>query len=40
VGLYLIEIEVPAVVDSGAADLYLTAAGQDSNHVRLYIQSL
>jgi len=38
VGFYLIELQVPAVVNSGPADLYLTAEGHESNHVRLYLE--
>jgi uncharacterized protein (TIGR03437 family) len=39
VGLYLIEMELPAILDSGAADLYLTADGVESNRVRVYLAS-
>ncbi len=38
VGFYLVEIQVPRVVNSGPADLYLATAGQQSNHVRVYIE--
>ena len=37
VGMYLVEIRLPAVLDAGAADLYLTAAGETSNHVLLSV---
>lgn len=38
VGFYLVEIEVPKIVDSGPAELYLEAAGAASNRVRVYIE--
>ncbi len=38
VGFYLIEIELPRIVNAGPAELYVEAAGQPSNHVRLYIE--
>lgn len=38
VGFYLIEIELPRIVNSGPAELYIEAEGQPSNHVRLYIE--
>jgi uncharacterized protein (TIGR03437 family) len=37
VGYYLVEIELPSVLDAGAAELYLRAGGDDSNHVRLLV---
>jgi uncharacterized protein (TIGR03437 family) len=39
VGLYLIEMELPAILDAGATDLYLTAGGVESNRVRVYLSS-
>lgn len=38
VGLYLIEIQLPAIVNHGAAELYLEADGQASNRVRITIE--
>lgn len=38
IGFYLIEIEVPKIVNSGPAELYLNVDGQESNRVRVYIQ--
>jgi hypothetical protein len=32
-------MEVPAIVDAGAADLYLAAGGVESNRVRVYVSS-
>lgn len=37
VGYYLVEIELPSVLDAGPADLYLRAGGDDSNHVRILV---
>jgi uncharacterized protein (TIGR03437 family) len=37
-GIYLVEIEVPAIVNYGPAELYLEAAGQTSNPVRVYVE--
>lgn len=39
VGLYLIELELPGLLDAGAAEFYLSADGQESNRVRVFIQS-
>jgi len=38
IGYYMIEIEVPSIVNYGPAELYLEAAGKSSNRVRVYIQ--
>jgi uncharacterized protein (TIGR03437 family) len=38
VGFYLIEIQVPRIADTGAAELYIEAEGQQSNRVRLYVE--
>ena len=38
VGFYLIEIQLPRVTNSGPAELFLEAEGQQSNRVRRYIQ--
>src|SRR5205823_12723952 len=35
IGLYLVEIRLPAIVNSGPAELYVTADGQESNRVRI-----
>ncbi len=37
VGLYLVEMELPAILDAGAAELYLSGGGAESNHVRVYL---
>lgn len=38
VGFYLVEIQVPKLVNAGPAELYLEVDGQPSNHVRVYIE--
>ncbi len=38
VGFYLVEIELPKIVNYGPAELYLEAGGQPSNPVRIYIE--
>jgi uncharacterized protein (TIGR03437 family) len=38
VGLYLVEIRVPAIVNAGPAELYVTAAGQESNRVGIQLE--
>jgi uncharacterized protein (TIGR03437 family) len=38
IGYYLIEIEIPKIVNYGPAELYLEAGGQTSNRVRVYIE--
>jgi uncharacterized protein (TIGR03437 family) len=37
-GLYLVEIELPSLVNSGPAELYVEAGGHTSNPVRVYIE--
>ena len=38
VGFYLVEIQLPAIVDWGPAELRLEAGGIDSNRVRIYLE--
>jgi len=38
VGLYLIELQLPALVNAGPAELYLTTDGEESNRVRVYVE--
>jgi uncharacterized protein (TIGR03437 family) len=38
IGFYLIEVQLPAVANLGTADLYISAAGQDSNHVQITLE--
>jgi uncharacterized protein (TIGR03437 family) len=37
-GFYLVEFEMPAVLNAGTAEIYLEVAGQFSNRVRVYIE--
>ena len=38
IGFYLIEVQLPALVNSGPAELYVDADGRSSNRVPLYIE--
>jgi uncharacterized protein (TIGR03437 family) len=38
VGMYLVEIEIPNIVNYGPAELYIEVDGQPSNRVRVYIE--
>jgi uncharacterized protein (TIGR03437 family) len=38
IGLYLIEVRLPAAVNAGTAELYLDAGGQSSNRVRVWLE--
>ena len=38
VGLYLVEIRIPAIVNAGPAELYVTADGQESNRVGIQLE--
>jgi uncharacterized protein (TIGR03437 family) len=38
VGFYLVELQIPAVVNSGPAELYIAADGQDSNRVQILLE--
>ena len=35
---YLIEIELPGIVNYGPAELYIEADGRESNRVRIFIE--
>ena len=37
VGMYLVEVQLPVVANYGAMELYVSADGQDSNHVQIVI---
>jgi uncharacterized protein (TIGR03437 family) len=39
-GVYWIEIELPVLMESGMEELYLQVGGQESNHVRFYVESI
>ncbi len=38
VGLYLIELQLPALVNAGPAEFYISADAQESNRVRVYLE--
>lgn len=38
IGWYLIEVQMPSIVNLGTSDLYLTADGQESNHVQIVVE--
>ena len=38
IGWYLVEIRLPSVVDTGSAELFIEAGGQDSNRVRIHLE--
>ncbi len=38
IGLYIIELQLPNLVNAGPAELYITAGGQESNRVRIYLE--
>ena len=38
VGFYLVEVQLPAVVNAGTSELFISAAGQDSNRVQLTLE--
>jgi uncharacterized protein (TIGR03437 family) len=37
IGFYLIEVQLPSINNAGTADLYISAGGQESNHVQMVI---
>jgi len=38
IGFYLVELQLPAIVNAGPAELYITADGQESNRVQVVLQ--
>jgi len=38
IGFYLVEVQLPSINNLGAAELYISAGGQESNHVQLVIE--
>lgn len=38
IGFYLVEVQLPAVVNAGTSELFISAAGQDSNRVQLTLE--
>jgi len=38
IGFYLVEVQVPAIVNAGPAELYISADGQESNRVQIVLE--
>lgn len=38
VGLYLVELQLPSIVNAGAAELMISIEGKESNRVRIYVE--
>jgi len=38
IGFYLVEVQLPAIADLGASELYLSVAGQESNRVQVVLE--
>jgi hypothetical protein len=38
VGFYLVEIEIPPIVNYGPSELYVEASGRESNRVRIVVE--
>jgi uncharacterized protein (TIGR03437 family) len=38
IGFYLIEVQLPAVVNAGTEEFYITADGQESNRVQVALE--
>jgi uncharacterized protein (TIGR03437 family) len=38
IGFYLVEVQLPAVMNAGVSELHISAAGQESNHVQIVIE--
>lgn len=38
IGFYLIEVQLPALVNAGSAELYISADGQESNRIQVVLQ--
>jgi len=38
IGLYLVEVQLPALVNAGPAELYIGSGDQQSNRVRIWIE--
>jgi len=37
IGFYLVEVQLPEIVNAGPAELYIEADNQPSNRVRIYL---
>jgi uncharacterized protein (TIGR03437 family) len=38
IGFYIVEAQLPSITNLGTSDLYITADGQDSNHVQIVVE--
>jgi len=38
IGFYIIEVQLPPIVNAGSSELYITADGQESNRVRMLLE--
>jgi uncharacterized protein (TIGR03437 family) len=38
IGFYLVEVQLPSIVNSGPAELYIVAGDHESNRVRIYLE--
>jgi uncharacterized protein (TIGR03437 family) len=38
IGMYLIEVQLPSIVNRGTAELYIEAENQQSNRIRIYLE--
>ena len=38
IGFYVVDLQLPSVVNNGPAELYLEVEGHQSNRVRLFIE--
>ena len=38
VGMYVVEIQVPSIVNRGTAELYIEVQDQQSNRIRIFLE--
>jgi len=38
IGFYVVEVQLPAIVNAGPAELYIAVGGQESNRVQVYLE--
>ena len=38
IGMYLVEVRLPAIVNRGTAEFYIEAQDQQSNRIRIYLE--
>lgn len=38
IGFYMVEVQLPAIVNAGPAELYISVSGQESNRVQVYLE--